>query len=336
MTSTITGAGAMLTLSHSPAEGTQLHGTAKGDGVGEVLRSVGHVARWKWSSNLGAWYILRSRDRRAYGHQLDTTAEALRAAGHVVVVELDDERRSVAEQEADRAARVERRVERLEEKAGRKLAEGDALWQRSHDVIASIPPGQPILVGHHSERRHRRALDRSWALAGKGVAARAEGKEAARRAVEAAAGQALRESGPVTERRIAKLEADRRRAERGMTERQPWTTDEQHAASVAHWTPIAEELDEQLAYWRAYLVELVESGAYRKWSREDFKKGDYVRGRYGWSEVKRVNAKSVTIPHIHEQLAAHGHTWTLPYDEVRGRMSAEEYAAAHGTASEAS
>lgn len=29
--------------------------------------------------------------------------------------------------------------------------------------------GQPILVGHHSEARHRRDLDRSWNLLGKSV-----------------------------------------------------------------------------------------------------------------------------------------------------------------------
>ena len=32
-----------------------------------------------------------------------------------------------------------------------------------------IPPGQPILVGHHSETKHRRALERSWNALGKSV-----------------------------------------------------------------------------------------------------------------------------------------------------------------------
>lgn len=35
------------------------------------------------------------------------------------------------------------------------------LYNASHDAVSNIPMGQPILVGHHSERRHKRALERS-------------------------------------------------------------------------------------------------------------------------------------------------------------------------------
>src|SRR4051794_39920289 len=94
-----------LTISHAPATGTLLHGTSKSDNAGETLRSVRHVAYWKWSSTLGCWYITRSRDRRVHRYQIDATAAALRHAGFIVQVELSDERRPVAEQEAERAQR---------------------------------------------------------------------------------------------------------------------------------------------------------------------------------------------------------------------------------------
>jgi hypothetical protein len=59
-----------------------------------------------------------------------------------------------------RRERKENRIaRRLEWAAGRdkKAAQGFA----KADAIASmIPLGQPVLVGHHSERRHRRDLDR--------------------------------------------------------------------------------------------------------------------------------------------------------------------------------
>ncbi len=54
----------------------------------------------------------------------------------------------------------ERRRERLEARAERADAEARRRFKASDDAIAGIPPGQPILVGHHSEGRHRRALDR--------------------------------------------------------------------------------------------------------------------------------------------------------------------------------
>jgi hypothetical protein len=41
--------------------------------------------------------------------------------------------------------------------------------QLSHDLVKDIPMGQPILVGHHSEGRHRRTLDRSWNALGRAV-----------------------------------------------------------------------------------------------------------------------------------------------------------------------
>jgi len=42
-------------------------------------------------------------------------------------------------------------------------------FEQSHRITEHIPLGQPILVGHHSEHRHRRDLDRSWNAMGKSV-----------------------------------------------------------------------------------------------------------------------------------------------------------------------
>lgn len=42
-------------------------------------------------------------------------------------------------------------------------------YSKSHSITEHIPMGQPILVGHHSEARHRRDLDKSWNAMGKSV-----------------------------------------------------------------------------------------------------------------------------------------------------------------------
>jgi hypothetical protein len=57
----------------------------------------------------------------------------------------------------------ERRLARAEKLRGWSAsneAKGDAAYERAHDIGAMIPMGQPILVGHHSERRHRRDIAR--------------------------------------------------------------------------------------------------------------------------------------------------------------------------------
>lgn len=82
----------------------------------------------------------------------------------------------------------EARRERLENAAGRAQRESDAAFKRSHDLVSGIPLGQPILVGHHSEKRHRRAVDRSWDALGKGVEAAERAKELAYRAAAVGSG----------------------------------------------------------------------------------------------------------------------------------------------------
>ena len=55
--------------------------------------------------------------------------------------------------------RLEDRRERLRGAAERKRAESDSRL-RSADEASYAMNGQPILVGHHSEKRHRRELGR--------------------------------------------------------------------------------------------------------------------------------------------------------------------------------
>jgi len=56
--------------------------------------------------------------------------------------------------------RRERRAERLRGWAGKRAAKSIAAFSGARAAVDGIPFGQPILVGHHSEARHRAALDR--------------------------------------------------------------------------------------------------------------------------------------------------------------------------------
>ncbi|HRM75967.1 MAG TPA: DUF3560 domain-containing protein, partial [Paracoccus sp. (in: a-proteobacteria)] len=55
------------------------------------------------------------------------------------------------------------RRDRLEAAADRAETRANAAYKRADMSEAStgIPFGQPILVGHHSESRHRRAIERA-------------------------------------------------------------------------------------------------------------------------------------------------------------------------------
>lgn len=69
-------------------------------------------------------------------------------------------------------AKQERRRERLEARAARLAAKASAEFRKAdlREEASGIPFGQPILVGHHSERRHRNAIARAHAAMGRGVA----------------------------------------------------------------------------------------------------------------------------------------------------------------------
>lgn len=60
----------------------------------------------------------------------------------------------------DYEERQEARRDRYEAKADKAMANYHNLDKQASAAVAGIPMGQPILVGHHSEKRHRAALTR--------------------------------------------------------------------------------------------------------------------------------------------------------------------------------
>jgi len=56
--------------------------------------------------------------------------------------------------------RRENRIASAEEKASKNEAESDRLYQLSQKMADAIPMGQPILIGHHSEKADRRYRDK--------------------------------------------------------------------------------------------------------------------------------------------------------------------------------
>mgnify|MGYP002554383768 FL=1 len=69
----------------------------------------------------------------------------------------------------NRKERQEARANRLRELSVNAAKQSTEAYNQSYKMVEHIPPGQPILVGHHSERRHRSLLIRSWNALGKSV-----------------------------------------------------------------------------------------------------------------------------------------------------------------------
>jgi hypothetical protein len=196
-----------LTITHTHTEGTAAEGTSKGDAAGPILKANGFVFRY------GAWRIRGSRDRMA-SWRVEAAAEALRAAGFEVEVRTDDTPRPTVVVEAERAERAAARADRFAGYAANAQARSVAAGARADQLAAGIPLGQPVLVGHHSQRRHERHLER---IQRHDATCVEEGKKARYwdgRADSAENSQRHRENIPTTLRRIEQLEAALRAAER--------------------------------------------------------------------------------------------------------------------------
>lgn len=63
---------------------------------------------------------------------------------------------------------ADRRADKLDSWAESRERESERRFGAADEAVAGIPFGQPILVGHHSERRHRSALARCDANMRKG------------------------------------------------------------------------------------------------------------------------------------------------------------------------
>jgi len=113
-------------------------------------------------------------------------------------------RRRETEHQRERRERAERKAERLRRRA-------EAQHEGARAELAGIPMGQPILVGHHSERRHRKAIERSDRKTRQAL----ETSRAAEQATAAStrAGHAISSDDPealgALEARLADLEASR-------------------------------------------------------------------------------------------------------------------------------
>jgi hypothetical protein len=276
-----------------------LTGTTKGDPTDEKARQY---TAWRWSPRAGAFVLPRNLTPGTRQNNIARLVASYKEAGRDVEIEDTGRRLSVAEEREQTEQRLTHRAERHEHRAERLEQESDAQYETSRRLVENIPFGQPILVGHHSERGHRRTLERSARAMDRSVAAERGSQEAARLAEGLK--RALERGTPLVtlRNRIDRLEADVRRYTR------------------ENLTDLRARAEEELELDRAELAHREEQGA-KVWRREDFKPGDRVRYWGGLREVVRVNPKTLSVRTAYSWLDK------LTYQDVQGRISAEEWGA---------
>ncbi|MFF4606131.1 DUF3560 domain-containing protein [Streptomyces sp. NPDC001339] len=334
----------MIEIIHTPAHGTQVHGTERGDEAGKILSRKEYGRRggmsFKWFSDLECWILYHSRDDDAHTWTINKLQRYLEEAGYTVDVTIDNDiERSVAEAEAERIGRAVDRTARFEEYAGNAAARSEAKRQRSDQIGERFYMGQPIILGRGA--RTRQALRDRERMDDAMRASIEEDRKArhwAERAASSANFQAYREDPHRTLRRLEGLNKELRDIAK-------WRRGESACGYTRSTTPeglatLAREerrARARVEYWEA-IVAQAEADGLKIWRPEDFRKGDYVNTGGTWREVLRVSKKSLTVPRASWTGRAYlakadldgteweGSTATFPYDRVTGRATAAEVA----------
>ncbi|MDV5145493.1 DUF3560 domain-containing protein [Streptomyces sp. SBC-4] len=325
-----------IEITHTRREGTLVDGTSRGDGSAEILklREYGRTLRqpFRWSRNLGCWYLPHSRDHAAYTPSLELLAQRLRDAGLDATLTVDNnDRRSFAEAEQDREERAEARVERFGGYADNAARNSEAAWKASHEISERFAFGQPIIRGHHSEPCALRDRERMDTSMRKSISEGDRARHWSDRQQAAANYEQFRTNPGRTLRRLDKLRADLRAVEkwqRGQSAKGYSRNPDDPELTIRR-----EELTEEIEHWEQVIKD-AEAKGFKVWSKADFKRGDFALHRGTWYEVLRVNPKSLTIPHIFSGVGKtvvratddgyDGWTSTAPYDDISGRKSADE------------
>lgn len=218
---------------------------------------------------------------------------------------------SYAEVVEERKAQLERKSERFSTFAQHAEERAEDHWKKAD--LSFIPMGQPILVGHHSQRRHERAIERSNAHSIKSIEESKKAQNWDHRAKTAETLlQKMEESKPYMNGKFEEAERDMRLWQRRIEKSNIFIrifedkgTVPDLIASACGFSPSAIEsarqdndrakrelsqATEKRDYWKAKLDSI--GGLF---DPSTLKKGDLIKTTHGTFPVKSVNKKTVTV-----------------------------------------
>lgn len=250
--------------------------------VEEILRGLGGH---RWKGDWSFWEDPKRRLASLLGEGLPSFEETI----------------------ATKQERAARRAERLDNRASKARAEGSARIGKARSIGDMIPLGEPIKIGHHSQRRHERDIERIRSNYAKGYAALDEAKELADRAAYARAAADGSIYGPKYYlNRVKEREAEIRSVQR---EIKRYGDTERRRQRIA-------ALTEEQAYYQAKLDEATPT----KLDASTIKKGSEVQLSNGlWYRVRRVNPQSVSVAYGVSPLL---YNRTIPYALIAAHREA--------------
>ncbi|MFI1169206.1 DUF3560 domain-containing protein [Streptomyces sp. NPDC020801] len=256
---------------------------------------------FRWGYDMQAWYLRNSRDGDADMWTVRKLRGYLEEAGYTVAVVIDnDAERAYADAVQEQYDRAGDRAERYSGYAANASARSEGAWKASH-AIADHMTGEPIKLGHHSERRHRRDIERMDSHMRRSIQEEKKAAYHASRAISAEHFEEFKKNPARTLRRLDGPEGLRKQ----LRDVDKWAAGNSACGYTRSTT--AEGLEtlarerrrivEKIAYWEEVIAEAERQG-FKVWGKADFERGDFVHTGGTWREVLRVNAKSVTVPHI--------------------------------------
>lgn len=169
----------------------------------------------------------------------------------------------IGDEDTSLTERAEVRADRFENYSEKRAADANRAQKAVAAIADGIPFGQPILIGHHSERHARRDAEKIENGMRKAVKMWETSQYWIGRAAGAIAHAKYKELPAVRARRIKTIEADRRRVERAIKESalklKLWSVDGltiEHARKLANGlaNPGVRKREDGFGYWSAWDV----------------------------------------------------------------------------------
>ncbi|PIP94048.1 MAG: hypothetical protein COW78_12130 [Bdellovibrio sp. CG22_combo_CG10-13_8_21_14_all_39_27] len=198
---------------------------------------------------------------------------------------LEQGRLSFAEQQERKEERAINRAERYEQYADNAVRRSNQLY-KTNKALLDCMAGTPILIGHHSEKRHRRDLEKIDNRTRKSIEEDKKAEHYQRRISHINWKVEKQKHNPTyLNNRIEENEARLRKIEKN----KKWLSD---------YESRKQEVTDKLDYFKGLLNEVmqerVENGKVIP-SPSTISKGDLVKYRGTWYPVVRVNQKTVTL-----------------------------------------
>ena len=302
-----------IEIRHTHEDGTLIYGSRKGDGVYELI-GPRTAARFRWFPSIRQMGIQQSRERPAKRWQINAAEKALREAGWDVTVDIDDTPMAVEDARAAQDERLDERYDRLTARAQKHASEAQSRSSAAHAISERFAGGQPILVGHHSERRARKDHERMDNHQRAANQAHRKAEYASQAAASVGSQAAYRDRPGTVRRRIAKTTAELAKIARQIkgTQHPAYDRDEETGKWRISLTPASGDWLAQLEANREFLtgqlehdqatIAAYEAEGYVLLDRTKVHKGDVVTWAVSYrgippdeATITRVNPKTVTL-----------------------------------------